>query len=166
LGISDNATGSLQTVVLSGTGSVSIVAPHPPVLPRSRPVNAPPLHTLNPLVPVVRLSSSALTFSAQIVGTSSSAQTVTLTNPGDDPLTISGITTSEGFSQTNTCGSTLSPGDDCAISVTFKPVASGTKTGTLSISNNPTDSPQTVALSGTGLVPAVDVAPEHPEHVQ
>ena len=125
LTITDNSNpvaGSTQTVSLSGTGTG----------------------------PVVSLSSSSLTLSAQIVGNSSSAQTVTLTNTGNAPLTISSITASGDFSQTNTCGTTVSAGANCTISVTFKPVAGGTRTGTLSISDNAADSPQSVALSGTG----------------
>jgi hypothetical protein len=45
----------------------------------------------------------------------------------------------------------VSAGASCAISVTFKPTAAGRRTGILSISDNATDSPQTVGLSGTGL---------------
>jgi hypothetical protein len=39
----------------------------------------------------------------------------------------------------------------CAISVTFKPTAAGTRTGTLSVSDTATGSPQTVNLSGRGV---------------
>ena len=122
LTITDNASNSPQTVTLTGTGTE----------------------------PAVSLSSSSLTFSAQIVTNSSSAQTITLTNTGNASLTISSITASGDFSQTNTCGTTVSTGANCTISVTFKPTAAGTRTGSVSISDNASDSPQSVALSGTG----------------
>jgi hypothetical protein len=160
LGIYDNAIGSPQAVALSGTGPISRVGPAAPLLPLSPRVNPQPQHTVNPTGPLVNLSSSSLTFSAQGVGTSSSAQTVRLTNTGNASLTISSITASGDFSQTNTCGTTLSADADCEISVTFKPVAAGTRTGALSISDTPTGSPQSVALSGTGLV--VTVGPHPP----
>jgi hypothetical protein len=108
---------------------------------------APPLTGTGP---VVSLSSYSLTFSAQMSGTSSTAQIATLTNTGNASLTISSITASADFSQTNTCGTTVSAGANCTISVTFNPAAGGTSTGTLSISDNASDSPQSVALSGTG----------------
>jgi hypothetical protein len=168
-GVSDNPTGSQQTAAPSGTGPVSPVGPNPPVLPPSPQVNPQPQPAAASVAPLLSMSSSSLVFSAQRVGTSSSAQTVTLTNMGNSPLTISSIKVRGGFSQTNTCGATLSAGDKCAISVTFTPVAAGKSTGTLGISNNLTGSPQTVALRGTGLVASVDPgdpAPEHPKDVQ
>jgi hypothetical protein len=57
----------------------------------------------------------------------------------------------------------LSAGADCTISVTFTPVAAGTRTGTLSISDSATGSPRTSALSGTGLVSTVG---PHPPDLQ
>jgi len=108
--------------------------------------------TVNPAAILVSLSPSSLTFPAEIAGTSSSAEIVTLTNMGTAPLSISRITASGGFSQTNTCGSTVGAGANCAISVTFKPGAAGTWTGNLSIWDNAAGSPQSVALSGSGVV--------------
>jgi hypothetical protein len=181
LSIPDNAPGNPQTVALSGTGVVFTSGPHPPVvLPRPpSPVPGQPVRVLppTPIVtapisvpvptpmpgPVIHLASSSLAFSAQGVGTSSHAQTVTLINSGNATLTISSITASGDFSQTNTCPATLSVGANCSISVTFKPLAVGTRTGTLSISGDPTGSPQTVGLNGTGLVPTVG---PHPPIVQ
>jgi hypothetical protein len=122
LTITDNASNSPQMVTLTGTGTG----------------------------PAVSLSFSLLTFSAQTVTNSSSAQTVTLSNTGGAPLALSSITASGDFSQTNTCGTTVSQGANCTISVTFKPTAAGTRTGSVSISDNAPDSPQSIALSGTG----------------
>ena len=124
-----------------------------------------------PPAQVVEVSPIGLTFPAEFVETSGSAQTVTLTNTGNASLAISSITASGDFSQTNTCGAAVSAGANCAISVTFKPLAAGTRTGALTISNNPNGSPQTVALSGTGLVFTVGpnppvLAPSPPVGVQ
>lgn len=53
------------------------------------------------------------------------------------------------FAQTHTCGTMLSEGSSCSIDVTFKPTSSGTRTAAVSVTDNATDSPQMVSLSGT-----------------
>jgi hypothetical protein len=73
---------------------------------------------------------------------------VTLTNSGNQSLTISGISVSGDFGQTNNCGATLAPSAACQISISFVPTATGNRGGALSINDNASDSPQTVALSG------------------
>ena len=93
---------------------------------------------------------STLSFGGQMVGTTSSTQMVTLTNPGQSSLTITAIAVSGDFSETNNCGGSLAAGANCTITVTFKPTVGGTSTGTLSVSDNASGSPQTVGLSGSG----------------
>lgn len=100
--------------------------------------------------PVASVSPSSLTFAGQQVGTTSPAQTVTLSNTGSVSLAISSITTSGDFAQTNDCGSSMATGDSCTVSVTFTPTTGGTNSGGLSFTDNADNSPQTVALSGTG----------------
>jgi hypothetical protein len=109
--------------------------------------------------PAVRLSPSSLTFSNQAVGTTSPTQTVTLTNTGNGTLMITSIAASGDFAETNTCGSSLIAGAHCTISVTFKPTAAGTRTGSVSVSDNAPGSPQTVSLTGTGTAPAATLNP-------
>jgi hypothetical protein len=125
--ISDNASGSPQTVSLSGTGTASAVS----------------------------LSASSLTFGSQSVGTTSTAQTVTLSNTGSAALSISSVaiagTNAGDFAQTNTCGSSLAAGANCTIEVMFTPSVAGAEAATLSITDNASGSPQTVPLSGTGI---------------
>jgi hypothetical protein len=75
---------------------------------------------------------------------------VTLANSSTGNVTISGITASGDFAETNTCGSSIAAGSNCTIDVTFKPTKAGSLTGTLSIDDSASDSPQTVALTGTG----------------
>ena len=96
------------------------------------------------------LSATSLTFASQIVGTTSAAQQVTLTNSGTASLNISSISASGDFAQTNNCPSSLGSGTNCTVSVTFIPKASGNRAGTLSIADDAVaGSPQTVSLNGT-----------------
>jgi len=122
LSVSDSVVGSPQTASLSGTGTV----------------------------PVAGLAPSSLTFAGQNVGTTSAAQSLTLTNSGTGLLAIASIAASGDFAQTNNCGTTIVAGGSCAINVTFTPSATGTRSGTLSVSDNAAGSPQTAGLSGTG----------------
>ncbi len=104
------------------------------------------------------LSPASLGFPATAAGQQSSAQTVTLSNNGDLPLTSIGITISAGFQQSNTCGTSLTGHASCAISVVFVPTSAGSISGGLSISD--AIKTQTIALSGTALQPAaISVAP-------
>src|SRR5713226_2598717 len=103
--------------------------------------------------PKVTLSATSLSFGNQLLGTTSAAKTVTLTNSGGATLTISSITVTGDFAQINTCGTSVAAGANCTISVTFTPTTTGTRSGTLSITDNAKNSPQAVALSGTGTPP-------------
>jgi hypothetical protein len=103
------------------------------------------------------LSANSLTFNGQEVGTTSPPLTLTLTNYGEAILNISGIAASGNFSESTTCGATLAPGANCPINVSFSPTAHGTLTGTLSVTDNMTDSPQAVALNGTGAASGTPV---------
>jgi hypothetical protein len=57
------------------------------------------------------------------------------------------------FQQTNTCGTTLAVGADCAITVTFSPQGTGTRTAVLQITDSAGNSPQIINLSGIGAAP-------------
>src|SRR6266704_3326685 len=134
LTFTDTATDSPQSVALTGAGAIA--------------------------APLVSLSPTSVSFSNQNVGTSSSAQAVTLTNSGTTPLSISSIaitgTNATDFAQSNTCPSgsnTLAAGSSCTISLTFTPGASGARSSSLTFTDNAADSPQTVTLSGTATVP-------------
>ncbi|MGA7219434.1 MAG: SBBP repeat-containing protein [Candidatus Sulfotelmatobacter sp.] len=107
--------------------------------------------------PAVQLSASSLAFPITLVGTQSKAQTVTLTNVGTTTLTISQIAASIGFTETNTCGSSVAVGANCTITITFKPTVPNGATGAVSITDNAAGSPQSISLSGTGTV--VTLAP-------
>src|SRR5256885_11239157 len=101
--------------------------------------------------PAVQLSPTALNFKKVPIGQTSSPQTVTLTNIGTATLNISSITTSGDYHiSNNTCGATVAAGANCAVSVTFTPTKKGKRSGTLSFTDNAPNSPQIVALKGTG----------------
>jgi hypothetical protein len=107
----------------------------------------------------VSLSPTTLTFSSQTVDTPSTPQTVTLTNTGSGPLTVVSVTTTGDYSQTNTCGISVAAGATCAISVVFTPTTSGTRRGTVVVTDNATNSPQSVTLTGTGTSASVTFSP-------
>ncbi|HLW98990.1 MAG TPA: choice-of-anchor D domain-containing protein [Candidatus Acidoferrales bacterium] len=125
LSFTDNASGNPQTVTLSGTGAA-------------------------PGMPGASAAPTSLTFASQTVGTTSAAQTVTLSNPGTVALTINGITANGNFGQTNNCGSSLGAGGNCSINVTFTPTGTGSLSGSVSVTSNATTSPNNISLSGTG----------------
>jgi len=157
LSVSDHASGSPQTAALTGTGTATPV-------------------------PVVSLSQTLLAFGNQTQNTSSAPQTVTMKNTGTATLTGIAISLSEGtppsavrrvranaagitstdYSATTTCGTPLTAGSSCTISVTFTPTTTGSLPGTLSVSDNASGSPQSVSLTGTGTatpVPGATLAP-------
>ncbi len=95
-------------------------------------------------------SPTSLSFGNEAVGSTSSAQTVTVTNTGGAAASVSSVSASGPFAETNTCGSSIAAGASCTVSVTFKPTAAGAATGNLTVSSNATDPTLTVALAGTG----------------
>ncbi len=99
----------------------------------------------------VTLSASNLSFGSQSVGVTSSPQTVTVTNEGTTALTISNITASGDFAETNDCSVPLQPSTNCVISVTYSPSVPISSLGALTITDNATGSPQVVLLTGTGV---------------
>jgi hypothetical protein len=131
--IQDNSAGSPQVINLIGSGAVAVVA----------------------------LSSASLSFSAQPVGTSSASQPVTLTNTGTATLNVSSIQITGDFTQINNCPSTLASSRSCTLNVSFTPTMTGTRNGTLTLSDNAQGSPQSVTLTGTGSAsyPVATVTP-------
>ena len=101
-------------------------------------------------------SRNSVEFPNQVLQTGSTAQDVTLTNVGTQPIDISGIaitgTNAAEFTETDTCGSGLAAGATCAITITFTPMQVGPRTATLGVINSAVGSPQPIALSGIGVV--------------
>ena len=120
--VMDNAAGGAQTVSLSGATT-----------------------------PDLGISPSAINFGGQFVGTSGLPQTVTLTNSGIYPVTISGVSASTAdFAVLSTCGNSLAASSTCSIGVFFDPTASGNRTGILTVADNASNGPQTISLAGNG----------------
>ena len=95
------------------------------------------------------LSPLSLSFPAQQVGTASAAQTVTLTNAGDLPLTGIAAAATGDFTVANNCGSVLQGHGSCAMAVAYAPTLIGPESGVLTVGDALRT--QTVALSGSGL---------------
>jgi hypothetical protein len=127
LNVTDNAADSPQAVALTGKGTA----------------------------PQVSLSASSLSFWSQVVGTTSSAQSLTLSNTGEATLAISGVamtgSESKDFSLESGCGGSLHPGASCDLTLTFTPASVGTRSATLQVTTDAPGSPHTVALAGTGI---------------
>jgi hypothetical protein len=108
--------------------------------------------------PVVTLSVAKLTFATRVLGTTSLAKVVKLTNTGSATLNISNIGISGDFAiSAKTCGSTVAAGASCTVAVTFTPTAIGTRTGSLTFTDDASPATQTVALSGIGT--AISLSP-------
>ena len=135
LQISDNASGSPQSVGLSGNGVASGVS----------------------------VSPASLAFGNQQVGTTSAPQAVTFSNTSNGTVSINSIAFSGGasgdFAEANNCGGSVAAGSSCTINVTFTPSATGTRSSQLAITDNASGSPQQVSVSGTGTAPGVQLSP-------
>lgn len=128
ISIASNGTGSPQTISLTGTGEAAASGP------------------------ALTLSSSTFTFPNTPVGQTSATQTLTLTNSGGSSLTLSNAITgnSADFTSTNTCGSSLAANGACTFTLAFAPQAAGMQTATITFTDNASNSPQAVTLTGTG----------------
>lgn len=108
--------------------------------------------------PAVILSTNSLSFGAQAVATQSSAQTITVTSSGNQPVTFGTPAISGDFVEQDTCaGQTIAVGASCTFSVSFAPAQTGLRTGQLTIYANVPGGQAVVTLSGTGTAPAAIV---------
>jgi hypothetical protein len=107
-------------------------------------------------LPIGNLSATALNFGYAAIGVSSPPVTVTLTNGGSSPLTISSVSSSVNFAvQSNGCSTPVAPGASCTIGVTFTPPTAGGFSGTLTVADNDAlGGQQMVSLSGIGATGA------------
>ncbi len=97
-------------------------------------------------------SPSSLSFANVQVG-STKAQYETLTNSGNSTVTISQATaTGAGFSVSGlNLPMSLNKGQSVTFTVLFSPKASSVSSGGISVVSNASNSPLTIALSGTGI---------------
>ena len=106
--------------------------------------------TITTLASGIAVFPSALTFPAQTINTTAPPQLVSLTNIGVDPLNLTSITISGDFAFVRNCGTAVTAGANCGVSVSFTPTATGTRTGTLTFADDAPGSPHLVTLTGTG----------------
>jgi uncharacterized repeat protein (TIGR01451 family) len=118
-------------------------------------------HSLAIVQPVAALSTTAINFGDQLVGTLSASQTITIQNNGQDPLVINSLSLSGASADFKISAPptpfTIAPGTTMSISVSFDPTAAFARLATLLIDGNAFSAPQIVALSGNGLAQA-DIA--------
>ena len=130
--LTHNAAYSPQTVALSGTGSGGGTAS-------------------------LTFSPASLTFTNQLVGSTSAAKTVTVTNNSASSVSINSVASAGNYaaagSGTTPCGGTLAAGAKCTFAVTFTPSINGTVKGSVTISTNAPVTPQIYGLSGTAVLP-------------
>jgi hypothetical protein len=110
-------------------------------------------------LPQLSLSSSAVQFGSATVGGTGAARTINLSNTGSGTLLVTGIALSgtrvSDFTMTTTCGTSLSAGGVCSISVNFLPRGFGLRTAALTLFTNAAASPQSIALNGMAFPKAV-----------
>jgi len=138
----------VPTSVGAATGSISIVS-NAPTSPTSITLSGSGIAATY----ILGISPTSLTFGSVTTGTSSTPQTITITDSGNSNVTISQITLS-GAGYTITGGSTpvtLTPTQNLILSVGFSPTVAGSANGSISIASNATGSPAAIALSGTGV---------------
>jgi phospholipase C len=99
--------------------------------------------------------SGIVAFPATPVGTTSKARTITLSNIGTTPVSITNINLTGNFAQTNNCGTSIPANGNCTINVTFTPQAPGATPGTLTITDSDPGSPQVITLTGGGATLSV-----------
>jgi Bacterial Ig-like domain (group 3) len=96
-----------------------------------------------------------VSFGAQAIGVPSAPISITVMNTGRSALNVTAMAVSgansSDFSATNTCGSPVPSGLNCAVSIKFQPSAGGVRTALLSLTDDAANSPQSIALSGFAL---------------
>ncbi len=112
--------------------------------------------------PVVSLNAAAVTFAAQAINTSSSSQTVTLTNTGSAALSFSALAlggqdaASFLLSGGGSCALNVAvaPGGSCTLAMVSRPASEGAKVAHLSIISNGVVGVVTLPVLGRGLAVA------------
>ena len=109
--------------------------------------------------PGIAMVPQTLDFGDQTVGVRSSAETVSIINEGTAPLSITAITLTAPFTESDNCtGGNISPGGGtCTLTVWFTPTATGAATDSITITDNASGSPHTLTATGTGVTAATAV---------
>jgi len=135
LNISHNATGGSSSVALGGTGNAVAAA-------------------------TISVSANALNFGALVTGSASPAQTITVNNAGQAPLTFSSIALSGAnagiFTLGGSCATSapLAAGASCTVTVLATPTAAGTFAASLNLASNASNGNAAISLTGSASAPA------------
>src|SRR5258708_6335922 len=117
--------------------------------------------------PVAALFPASVAFGSITVGESSRSKVATLTNTGDQALSVNAIgvagANASDFVATPNCSvpTVISPNATCSVSLVFAPTAAGTRQATLTVRDNAPGTPQSILVSGNGAsaVPTVALTP-------
>jgi hypothetical protein len=110
-------------------------------------------------LPAATFAPASLQFGSEAMGSTTDPQSVLVRNMGSAALSVSSITVTGDFAQTNDCGASIPAAGSCSFSVTFTPTSLGQRSGTLSVADNGLSSPQAVQLAGTGLGVTASLTP-------
>jgi hypothetical protein len=102
--------------------------------------------------------TTPLLFPRQLVGTVSTAQTVTLTNSGATALSITSKSVTGPFQLSTSCGGSVAPAASCDLTVSFQPSVAGAATGLVSLHDSASSKPQVIELNGMGTVIGISPA--------
>jgi cardiolipin synthase len=107
-----------------------------------------------PASDTLQFSVTTLTFPNTVAGQTSATQMLTLANNSGTTLTLSGYNvtgSSADFAYTTTCGISLTAYAACTFTIAFtpQPQTSGTLSAIVTITDNASNSPQSVTLTGT-----------------
>ena len=98
----------------------------------------------------LQVTPAGLTFPSVALG-ASSTQTLSLANTGTAPINNIALSINGDYAITKPCSLTvLAPGASCAVTITFTPTATGTRTGSLTVSATG-QALTVVPLTGTGI---------------
>lgn len=112
---------------------------------------------------ILSISPSSVAFGDVAVGSTSAAQTVTLANTGNAPLTVDPLTAAAApFARSGgTCSAspiTLAAGTSCTLTYTFSPTATGAANQVLTVTSSGTGS-GTITLEGNGVQGNLTITP-------
>jgi len=99
----------------------------------------------------VTFNARLFSFATQNVGTTSTPQTVTMTNNLGKNLNNVNISVSADFGLTNNlCPATLPAHSQCTFELTFTPSQVGSIVGAVTVGDSAISNPQVIGLNGTG----------------
>ena len=121
----DDAAGEVRTVRVTGTGLTAQAAV---------------------------LSPNILQFGSVELGSVTPPQTMTLSNPGTQTLTIGSVSIPASFPYTTNCGTTLAAGTSCTFNVRYAPANQSSTSTYVSIYTNASEGSVSAFLGGTPIV--------------